>query len=169
MFLLQRELDGRMTHCNTTKLKLIEERSNLNYHLFDSFKEAKLIGWEEVIIEKNNDLFIEENHDHDIFYSYMTYYDITLLMLPIFVVATITVFDANEDDPITVEQVYVMLSLLGICYNPMKSMRYISINLHDGLHSLNRLSKYFHFPESTKSGLIERKGRKGEVIIFEGT
>ena len=91
----------------------------------------------------------------------MTYYDITLLMLPIFVVATITIFDANEDDPITVEQVYLMLSLLGICYNPMKSMRMISINMHDGLHSLDRLRKFFHFPESTKSGLLERKGRKG--------
>ena len=99
----------------------------------------------------------------------MTYYDITLLMLPIFVVATITIFDSNEDEPITVEQVYLMLSLLGICYNPMKSMRTITINLHDGLHSLTRLSKYFHFPESTKSGLIERKGRTGELIIFEGT
>lgn len=44
-FLLQRELDGRMTHCNTTKLKLIEQRSNLNYDLFDKFKAAKLIGW----------------------------------------------------------------------------------------------------------------------------
>lgn len=86
----------------------------------------------------------------------MTYYDITLLMLPIFVVATITLFDANEDDPITVEEVYLMLSLLGICYNPMKSMRVISISLHDGLHSLSRLSKYFHFPETTKSGLLEK-------------
>lgn len=33
-FLIQRELDGRMTHCNTTKLKLIEQRSNINYDLF---------------------------------------------------------------------------------------------------------------------------------------
>lgn len=48
-FLLQRELDGRMTHCNTTKLKLIEQRSNLNYHMLDAFKTAKLIGWEDVI------------------------------------------------------------------------------------------------------------------------
>lgn len=101
-FLLQRELDGRMTLCNRTKLKLIEQRSNLNYHLLDKFKGAKLIGWEDIITEQNNDLFIEENHDHSIFYSYVTYYDITLLMLPIFVVATITLFDSNEDDPITV-------------------------------------------------------------------
>ncbi len=84
----------------------------------------------------------------------MTLYDITLLMLPIFVVATITLFDVNESDPITVEQVYLMLSLLGICYNPMKSVRITNINLHDGLHSLNRLSKYFHFPEHTKSSLL---------------
>lgn len=44
-FLLQRELDGRMMHCNQTKLSLIERRSNLNYDLFDKMREAKLIGW----------------------------------------------------------------------------------------------------------------------------
>jgi hypothetical protein len=76
-------------------------------------------------------------------------------MLPIFVVSTITLYDVNEEDPITVEQVYLMLSLLGICYNPMKSVRTISINLHDGLHSLRRLSRYFHFPEEMKTNLIE--------------
>jgi ABC-type multidrug transport system fused ATPase/permease subunit len=145
-FLLQRELDGRMMHCNHTKLGLIEKRSNLNYDLFDKIREAKLIGWEGLLTEKNNDLFIEENHDHGLFYSYATLYDITLLMLPIFVVSTITLYDVNEEDPITVEQVYLMLSLLGICYNPMKSVRTISINLHDGLHSLRRISRYFHFP-----------------------
>ena len=48
-FLLQRELDERMKHCNTTKLKLIEQRSNLNYDLLDKFKSAKLIGWEDII------------------------------------------------------------------------------------------------------------------------
>lgn len=105
--------------------------------------------------EKNNDLFIEENHDHQKFYSYATLYDITLLMLPIFVVSTITLIDVNEEDPITVEQVYLMLSLLGICYNPMKNVRTISINLHDGLHSLRRLGRYFHLPEEIHTTLID--------------
>lgn len=169
-FLMQRELDGRMMHCNQTKLGLIEKRSNINYELFDKIKEAKLIGWEDVITEKNNDLFQEENHDHELFYSYVTYYDITLLMLPIFVVFTITLYDANEEDPITVEQVYLMLSLLGICYNPMKSVRTISINLHDGLHSLRRLARYFHLPEEIKSTLVDNtQGAVGEVFIQQGT
>jgi ABC-type multidrug transport system fused ATPase/permease subunit len=30
-FFLQRELDGRMSHCNQTKLKLIDKRSQVNY------------------------------------------------------------------------------------------------------------------------------------------
>lgn len=30
-FLLQRELDGRMAHCNQTKLRLIDKRSQVNY------------------------------------------------------------------------------------------------------------------------------------------
>lgn len=102
MFLIQRELDGRMMHCNQTKLGLIEKRLNINYDLFDKIREAKLIGWESLITEKNNNLFIEENHDHSLFYSYVTLYDITLLLLPIAVVSTITLYDANEEDPITV-------------------------------------------------------------------
>jgi len=37
-FLLQRELDGRMTHCNKTKLRLIEKRSTVNYELLEKMK-----------------------------------------------------------------------------------------------------------------------------------
>lgn len=80
------------------------------------------------------------------FYRYSTLYDISLLMLPILVVVTITLYDMNEEYPITVEQVYSLLALLGICYMPMKSTRVVSINLHDGLHSLKRLEKYFQLP-----------------------
>lgn len=65
-------------------------------------KEAKVIGYQNLIVEKNNDLFIEENHDHQMFYRYATLYDITLLILPIFVVVTITLYDMNEEYPITV-------------------------------------------------------------------
>jgi hypothetical protein len=32
-FFLQRELDGRMAHCNQTKLKLIDKRSQVNYEI----------------------------------------------------------------------------------------------------------------------------------------
>lgn len=91
------------------------------------------------MIEKNNDLFEEENHDHKLFYFFNSLYDIILLMLPVLVVVTICVWDMGESKHITVEQVYLMLSLLGICYEPMKSFRTISISFHDGLHSLHRL------------------------------
>ena len=146
-FLLHRELDERMTECNSTKLGLIEKRSKINYEVLDCIKEAKIIGWEDVLIEKNNDLFEEENHDHHVFYFYSSLYDIILLMLPILVVVTICVYDLGEAAPITVEQVYLMLSLLGICYEPMKSFRTISISFHDGLHSLNRIDQYLNMPE----------------------
>ena len=59
------------------------------------------------------------------FYKYSTLYDITLLLLPILVVSTITLYDINEDPPITVSQVYAILALLGTCYLPMKSTRTI--------------------------------------------
>ena len=73
------------------------------------------------------------------FYNFVTLYDISLLMLPILVIVTIALYDMNETNPITVSQVYVLLSLLGICYVPMKSFRTLSISLHDGLRSLKRI------------------------------
>ena len=52
-----------------------------------------MIGWEDVMIQKNNDLFEEENHDHYLFYFYNSLYDIILLMLPVFVVVTTCIWD----------------------------------------------------------------------------
>jgi ABC-type multidrug transport system fused ATPase/permease subunit len=147
VFLLHRELDGKMAHCNTTKLGLIERRSKENYEMLFGMREAKLVGWEDVMVERNNDLFEEENHDHALFYFYSSLYDIILLMLPMFLIMTICVLDMHKPDPITVEQVYLMLSLLGICYEPMKSVRTVTICFHDGLLSLTRLQNYFDMPE----------------------
>jgi len=73
------------------------------------------------------------------FYSFATLYDISLLMLPILVIVTIALYDMNEVNPISVSQVYILLSLLGICYVPMKNFRTLSISLHDGLRSLKRI------------------------------
>jgi hypothetical protein len=57
-FLIQRELDSKMTHCNDTKLKLIEARSKINYDIIGKIRTAKLLGHEELLIQKNNDYFI---------------------------------------------------------------------------------------------------------------
>lgn len=55
-------------------------------------------------------MFILENHDHYLYYNYSTLYDITLLILPIIVVVTISMFDSdNVDNHITVSQVFVIL------------------------------------------------------------
>jgi hypothetical protein len=62
-----------------------------------------------MLVEKNNDLFIHENQDHHLFYFYSTLYDITLLILPIIVVVTISLFDASREGNITIEQVLIML------------------------------------------------------------
>lgn len=48
----------------------------------------------------------------------------------------------NELNHITVSQVYVLLSLIGICYQPMKSYRSLTLSLHDGLRSLKRIQKF---------------------------
>ncbi len=49
-FFLQRELDGRMSHCNQTKLKLIDKRSQVNYEILRKMKAAKLAGYENLLI-----------------------------------------------------------------------------------------------------------------------
>jgi ABC-type multidrug transport system fused ATPase/permease subunit len=73
------------------------------------------------------------------------------------VVVTIALFDIGEVNPITVEEVYVMLSLLQICYNPMKAFQTLVISFHDGMHSLNRLTAYFGFPDEIDSALVNLK------------
>lgn len=168
-FLLHRELDEHMTHCNATKLALIEKRSKINYEVLDGIKQAKLIGWEDMMVEKNNDLFEVENHDHYLFYFYNSLYDIILLMLPILVVVTIGIWDIGEAKPIKVEQVYLMLSLLGLCYEPMKEFRTISISFHDGLHSLNRIQQYFDMPEQEPNDKISHDIEPGRLVIKKGT
>ncbi len=85
------------------------------------------------------------------FYEYVTLYDISLLILPILVIITITLYDMNEDNPITVSQVYVLLSLLGICYIPMKSFRNMTLSLHDGLRSMRRIEEFLKLPDEPKN------------------
>jgi hypothetical protein len=77
-----------------------------------------------------------------IFYRYASLYDIVQLMLPILVVVTSMLYDQNSEQAITIEELYLILSLLGICYRPMKEFRTLSIALSDGLHSLRRITDY---------------------------
>ena len=98
------------------------------------------------MVERNNDFFLEECHDHLTFYRFSSLYDIAQLLLPIAVVVTALIYDQNSEAPMTVEQLYLILSLLGICYRPMKEFRTLTIALSDGLHSLRRISDYLELP-----------------------
>jgi ABC-type multidrug transport system fused ATPase/permease subunit len=80
------------------------------------------------------------------FYRYSSLYDIAQLLLPIAVVMTALIYDQNSQDPMTVEQLYLILSLLGICYRPMKEFRTLTIALSDGFHSLRRITDYLELP-----------------------
>ena len=78
-----------------------------------------------------------------LFYRYSSLYDIAQLLLPIAVVVTSLMFDLNTKNPMKVEQLYLILSMLGICYRPMKEFRTFSIALSDGFRSLRRVTDYF--------------------------
>ena len=78
-------------------------------------------------------------------------------MLPIAVVVTALIYDRNNKDPLTVEMLYLILSLLGICYRPMKEFRTLSIALSDGMHSLRRITDYLELPEGRDNIRFLRK------------
>lgn len=124
-----------------------------------------------MLVEKNNDYFLHENHDHSLFYRYSSLYDIAQLLLPIAVVVTSLIFDTNNKQPMTVDQLYLILSMLGICYRPMKDFRTFSISLSDGFHSLRRITDYLELPE--EENLNTRYKRinlqPAEIIIAKGT
>lgn len=63
---------------------------------------ARIIKHESMLVERNNDYFVHENHDHSMFYRYASLYDIAQLLLPIAVVVTSLVFDQNQKKPMTV-------------------------------------------------------------------
>jgi ABC-type multidrug transport system fused ATPase/permease subunit len=132
---------------------------------------ARIIKNESMLVEKNNDYFLEENHDHSLFYRYSSLYDIAQLLLPIAVVVTSLIFDTNNKQPMTVEQLYLILSMLGICYRPMKDFRTFSISLSDGFHSLRRITDYLELPE--EENLNTRYKRinlqPAEITIAKGT
>lgn len=134
----------------------------------DKITLSRLNREEGLLVEKNNDFFIAENHDHTLFYRYSTLYDITQILLPITVVISIAIYDYNELNPFTVQQVFVMLSLLGICYMPMKNYRKFNINLADGLESLRRITLFFDLPEEDKP-LDDPHTKRNQLVIAANT
>ena len=55
--------------------------------------EARVVHTEKMLVDRNNDLFIEECHDHELFYRYSSLYDIAQLLLPIAVVVTAVLYN----------------------------------------------------------------------------
>lgn len=45
----------------------------------------------------------------------------------------------------------MLLTLLGICYKPLKNILQISIKVEDGLHSFKRIKLYLNLPENNKA------------------
>ena len=62
-----------------------------------------------------------------------------------------------------------MLSLLQICYNPMKAIQPVVISFHDGMHSLERLTTYFALPDEIQSALLNKTSGKPELHIKKNT
>jgi hypothetical protein len=61
-----------------------------------------LAACEDLLIEKNNDFFIHENHTREEYFLWSTLYDITLLLLPVMVVITVALYDIGMANTITI-------------------------------------------------------------------
>lgn len=62
-----------------------------------------------------------------------------------------------------------MLSLLQICYGPMKAFQTIVISFHDGIHSLQRLATYYTLPDQIESALLNRSNGQPSLHIKKNT
>lgn len=111
---------------------------------------ARLSLAEDILVERNNDFFLHEMEDHKQFYHYQALLDVTLLLLPIAVVISIALYDLNEATSFTVKEVYLLLSLLGICYKPLRNLHRVSLAATHATHSMKRLTIYLDLPENTQ-------------------
>ena len=145
VFIVQRWLGQKIIQCNSKKFKEIEQRSSTNYELFQKIRQVKLDHAQSIIIERNNDFFIKENKDELLFNHYESLFHICLVLLPIIVICTSILYKKHQ---FNMQQTYFFLSLLGICYKPLKNYQKIEVNLHQGLHSLNRLQVFLNLPEN---------------------
>ena len=71
-----------------------------------------------------------------------------------------------------VEELYLILSMLGICYRPMKEVRKFTIAMSDGFHSLRRITYYLELPDERPDHKHYCKAaheESGRVIVAKGT
>lgn len=47
-----------------------------------------------------------------------------------------------------IQETFIFLSLMGLCFNPLKNYQKVEVNIHQGLHSLNRLQVFLNLPEN---------------------
>ena len=98
---LQRKLNNKRRHCNTTKHGLISKRAQFNYEVISRISETRVSHQEGILIEKNNDLFLEECHDHLVFYRYSSMLEILQLLLPLAICCSTLLYDTLSERTIT--------------------------------------------------------------------
>ena len=108
------------------------------------------------MVEGNNDLFLHECHDHLPFYKYSSLYEILLLLLPLAICCTALIYDKYSEKFITFEELYFILSLIGICYQPLRNLGLFYISATDALHSFERISKFFQREEEEPNQFYQK-------------
>lgn len=76
----------------------------------------------------------------------MTYFDISLIIMPLIFVISLSFYDYNETTSFTIEEVYILMSLIGLCYRPFKNLKKFNLIMSEGLYSLRRFSIFFSLP-----------------------
>jgi hypothetical protein len=77
----------------------------------------------------------------------LTIFDISLVILPLVFVISLSFYDQHEAASFTIEEVYILMTLIGLCYKPFKNLRKFTLTFSEALYSLNRFSIYLDLPE----------------------
>jgi ABC-type multidrug transport system fused ATPase/permease subunit len=92
------------------------------------------------------------------------------MLMPLVFVFSMMFYDLNEAQSFTIEEVYVMMSLIGLIYRPLKNLRKFSITFSEGLYSLKRFALYLDLPEERQTVALKNEvSAVPRLNIQEGT
>jgi ATP-binding cassette subfamily C (CFTR/MRP) protein 1 len=128
----------KMSKVRVQKLNLIEERLGTNLELITSIKHLKLLGWEDLLPQKNLEYLTNENRLNTKYFTYDAIFDLVNSIFPAMAILLIfvlqTTFDSKGDfDPI---QIYTMISVIGMANSPIRQIFNQVIRTLDGRNAV---------------------------------
>ena len=70
------------------------------------------------------------------------------------IVISLAFYDLNERQNFTIEEVYILMSLIGLIYKPLKNLKKYTLTFKEGMYSLQRFGLYLNLPEQRHTNEI---------------